>query len=118
MSRCQALPASTYNLKIDSDRIPVKFLNDTGGSVRPAYLDLKGNASFAMDQSLQMKFGRDRTVRNTNWIWFDSFDRCIGMAKATKDWAEGYQLISQLAQPVTSDRAFKSNAPPQRTQRH
>ena len=111
MSRCQVLPASTYNLKIDSDRIPVKFLNDTGGSVRPAYLDLKGNVKFRNGSKSADEVWSDRTVRNTNWIWFDSFDRCIGMANATKDWAEGYQLISQLAQPVTSDRASKSKDP-------
>ena len=102
LSRCQTLPPSSYNLKKDSDRISVKFLNDTGSAVKPAYVDLKGNVKFLKGPRSADEVWSDKTVRNTNWLWFDNFDRCIGMAKATKDWADGYQLISKLSKAPTS----------------
>ena len=96
MSRCQTLPPSTYNLKRDSDRIAVKFLNDTGSSIKPAYIDLKGNVKFLSGPKPTDEIWSDKTVRNTNWLWFDNFDRCLGMATATSAWGNGYQRISEL----------------------
>ena len=47
MSLCRQLPFSRYQSPApESDLIPVKFFNDTGAMILPAYLDLKGRVTF------------------------------------------------------------------------
>jgi hypothetical protein len=98
MSRCQRLPSSTYEVGNDDEKISVTFLNDTGDSLQPAYVDLSGTVQFITGRGVDETW-QDRTYFGTNWVWFSGGDTCLGLSASQYDWEGSVKSVTEIAAP-------------------
>lgn len=97
LNDCGNIPKSTYKVGKTSDYISVKFVNDTGSRVHPAYSDLNGDIKFRPSKA-RNAIWQDRTYFGTNWVWFSDGRKCLGWSPSQFDWSDSRQFISSLAQ--------------------
>lgn len=98
MERCGNIPRSKYTTGKAEDKVTVTFVNDTGGSVYPAYIDLKGQIKFLAKRSAEAVWD-DTTYLKTNWVWFSDDRKCLGWSASSPQWSDKFQLVSTVAQP-------------------
>ena len=98
MKRCENIPRSKYSTGKAEDKVSVTFVNDTGGSVYPAFSDLKGQIKFLAKRSAEAVWD-DTTYLKTNWVWFSDDRKCLGWSASSPQWSDKFQLVSTVAQP-------------------
>ena len=97
LGNCGVIPASNYKVGETSDYISVRFVNDTGSRVHPAYSDLKGNIKF-LPSKAKNAIWQDRTYFGTNWVWFSDSRECLGWSPSQFKWSDNRQFISKFVQ--------------------
>ena len=102
MRLCRDIPASRYQVPaVESERVPVAFLNDTGTSVLPAYSNLKGEVKFLKKERLAASKWNDRTLIGSYYLWFAMPERrCLGISIVKYEWSTDIQKVSELALPM------------------
>lgn len=67
MEACPLTPASDYRSK---KTVEVTFINDTGITIQPSWIDLAGSVHFRKVIGIRKSRG-ERTYAGTNWLFFD-----------------------------------------------
>lgn len=97
LANCGVIPRSTYKVGETSDYISVRFVNDTGSRVHPAYSDLNGDIKF-LPSKAKNAIWQDRTYFGTNWVWFSESRKCLGWSPSQFKWSDNRQFISSFIQ--------------------
>jgi hypothetical protein len=100
MKNCQRLPSSSYDVGNEEQKIDVSFVNDTGAMLKPAYVDLRGSVRFLTERAEGITWD-DRTYFGTNWVWFQSPNKCLGLSASKFEWQSEPQRVSEIAEPST-----------------